>query len=148
MRAILFDPNEKDTTVVNVADWDEIKALIGCDIMSPLTVSEGTINGVDLTVSLFYDDDGFAKADNGMMHLVDLATPMSGKCVLAGYTVDEEGDMTVLDFNLPLPMAKLMVKYIDLTPKDFTVKTTLADDPDGFVIRQELKLKGDRSNEH
>ena len=152
MRAFLIDPAERRADVIDVQSWDQMKELIGADIMADLLLDEGQIEDLHnqpVRVSLFHDDDGMLKEDNAaFVYIHKERVVLAGKVVMAAYYIDDEGDMHFLDLGMPVEMLQFFFLFEGKTSSDYRIKTSSGTAPDGtFVVKQELEEVTDEDPE-
>lgn len=145
MRAILIDPVEKSIEEKQIQGWEDVKTLIGCDILSDFTITQGEVEGLHVRVAMFLDDDGLMRADNAVTFWpgLGISQPLAGRLVIAVYHVDEEGDMHFVDVMAPIDHIRKMMTFTSKVSDNYQINTEVHETKDGALIQQTVEEKPD-----
>ena len=108
MLAILIDPFHETIEMVDYSgDWQDISALIGCDLFTTINLGDSD--------TLYVDDEGLYVKNQRFFNLEGYPQPLAGRGLVLGYTPD--GDST--DSSLTVSQVQDMVSWC---PEGLTVE--------------------------
>ena len=102
MKAILYNPQKKTTSIEDIQEFEDYYKLLNCGTFTVVTLD----NGMDI----YCDDEGLFVKDNIITQIEGYPQPLAGNLLFLG-GCDEEGETIGLEENISIVQIENMLSY-------------------------------------